>query len=76
MAKETDIGQGFVINKEKGIMKDGKIIFTQNQLTALIIYYDLCKDIRAQIFAGGLGEVFEDFFKEKSNDQKGYGKPD
>ena len=63
MAKETDIGQGFVMNEEKGIMKDGKVVFTQGQLTALILYYDLCKDIRTQIFAGGFGEAFENFFK-------------
>lgn len=33
MVKETDMGQGFVMNKEKGIMKDGKVVFTPNQLT-------------------------------------------
>lgn len=63
MAKETDIGQGFVMNEEKGIMKDGKVLFTQDQLTALILYYDLCKDIRTQIFAGSFGEAFENFSK-------------
>lgn len=68
MAKETDIGQGFVMNEEKGIMKDGKVVFTQDQLTALILYYDLCKDIRTQIFAGSFGEAFENFLKEKSNE--------
>lgn len=63
MEKETDMGQGFMMNSEKGITKDGKIVFTPEQLTALILYYDLCKDIRTQIFAGGFGEMFENFFK-------------
>lgn len=63
MVKGTDMGQGFVMNKEKGIMKDGKVVFTPDQLTALILYYDLCKDIRVQMFSAGFGEIFEDFFK-------------
>ena len=63
MVKETDMGQGFVMNKEKGIMKDGKVIFTPDQLTALILYYDSCKDVREQMFSAGFGEMFEDFFK-------------
>lgn len=63
MVKETDMGQGFVMNKEKGIMKDGKVVFTPDQLTALILYYDLCKDIRTQMFGAGFDEMFEDFFK-------------
>ena len=63
MVKETDMGQGFVMNKEKGIMKDGKVVFTPDQLTALILYYDLCKDIRVQMFSAGFSEMFEDFFK-------------
>lgn len=64
MVKEKDMGQGFVMNKEKGIMKDGKVVFTPDQLTALILCYDLFKGIRAQMSSAGFGEIFKDFFKE------------
>lgn len=68
MSKEADMGDGFVMNKEKGIMKDGKVVFTQEQLTALILYYDLGKEIRENAFQKKMGEAWDNFFRGDNDD--------
>lgn len=68
MSKQTEIGQGFILDKEKGIMKDGKVIFTPNQLTALILYYDVCKEIREGIFQKKIDEELKNFFGGSADD--------
>lgn len=68
MSKEADMGYGFVMNKEKGIMKDGKVVFTQEQLTALVLYYDLCKEIRENAFQKKMGEAWDNFFRGDNDD--------
>ena len=50
MIKQADMGEGFMMDKEKGITRDGKVIFTPEQLSALVLYYELCKEIRENVF--------------------------
>ncbi len=58
----TDIGNGFILNKHRGIVKDGKVMFSQDQLTALILFHDICKSVREEAFSAGMGKVWECFF--------------
>lgn len=67
MIKEMDIGQGFTLNK-KGIFKDGKTIFTADQLTALVLYHDITKAIRENAMSQNYGKFFDDIFGSNSND--------
>ncbi len=67
MIKEMDIGQGFTLNK-KGIFKDGKTIFTADQLTALVLYHDITKAIRENAMSQNGGKFFDDIFGSNSND--------
>ncbi len=68
MSKEVDMGDGFAMNKEKGIMKDGKVVFTQEQLTAMILFYDFCKETRKKIFQKKIDEELDWFFGGSSDD--------
>lgn len=68
MSKQADMGNGFVMNKEKGIMKDGKVVFTQEQLAALILFYDFCKTAREEILQKKIDKVFDSFFGGKNDD--------
>lgn len=70
MAKETDLGQGFVVNNERGILKDGKVIFNNEQLTALVLFNNYCSEFRARVYGAGFGEMFEDFFKGENSDNE------
>lgn len=68
MIKQADMGGGFMMDKEKGITKDGKVIFTPEQLSALVLYYDLGKEIRENVFQKKMSEAWDNFFGGKSDD--------
>lgn len=68
MSKQADMGNGFVMNKEKGIMKDGKVVFTQEQLAALILFHDFCKETRVKALQKKIDEELNDFFGGNNDD--------
>lgn len=68
MIKQADMGGGFMMDKEKGITRDGKVIFTPEQLSALVLYYDLCKEIRENVFQKKMGEAWDNFFGGNNDD--------
>lgn len=68
MSKSLDLGNGFVMNKERGLLKDNKVIFNPDQLTALIIFYDYCKACRKEISSQMMNKIWNDFFKGESNE--------
>ena len=59
---KSSIGYGFYIDKERWIIKDDKVIFTTDQMTALIVYCDICKAIREKEEQESIKKSLDDFF--------------
>lgn len=53
-----------------GIYKDGKLIFTEDQLNAIILWSDFKNFLRSEtMWNDGFGKIFDDFFSRKKNNE-------